>query len=219
MEKYRIGVIRVLTTQDPQILHAHGDLLERYFPQFQIETRCIPDQPYGIYDEVTFQVALPKIIKLALEWAPYLDGLIVSCAGDPGVDELRKLLAIPVVGAGTATAAYSLTLGERVGIIGIEENSPAKYDRILGSRSVGYIRPEGVRNTLDLLTEEGREAVLHACRRLRGQGAEAIALACTGMSTAGIVPFLQKEVAIPVADPVIAEGIMMLGQCVHKRAN
>ena len=47
MDSYRIGVIRVLTTEDPELLNLHGRLLERYFPMFRVESRCIPDQYEG----------------------------------------------------------------------------------------------------------------------------------------------------------------------------
>lgn len=45
MKKYRVGLIRVLTTDDTQLMQMHGALIEQYFPMLQVESRCIPDQP------------------------------------------------------------------------------------------------------------------------------------------------------------------------------
>ncbi|MCG8500940.1 MAG: aspartate/glutamate racemase family protein [Firmicutes bacterium] len=214
MNKYKIGVLRVLTTDDQKALNLHGRLLEKYFPQFRTETRCIPEQYDGIYDEQTLKLAEPKIIRLATAWAGSIDGLIISCAGDPAVAQLKKMLSIPVTGAGTATAAYSLNFGDKIGIIGIEEKAPANYNCILGDKAVNYIRPEGVNTTKDLQTRQGQQAVIKAGMQLKEQGAQAIALACTGMSTAGIAALLQEKISIPVVDPVLAEGIVMLGKVV-----
>ena len=45
MKTYKVGLIRVLTTEDEELLQLHGKLIESYFPMFQVVSRCIPDQP------------------------------------------------------------------------------------------------------------------------------------------------------------------------------
>ena len=52
--------------------------------------------------------------------------------------------------------------------------------------------------------------------RLKGYGAGAIALACTGMSTAGVAKPLAKKTGLPVIDPVTAEGLMAYYECLSK---
>ena len=64
MRKYKVGLIRVLTTSDPELLTLHGKLLEKYFPFFEVESRCIPNQPEGIHDEETMVVGVPKVIAM-----------------------------------------------------------------------------------------------------------------------------------------------------------
>ena len=56
MKTYKVGLIRVLTTEDEELLQLHGKLIESYFPMFQVVSRCIPDQPEGIHDDETFAV-------------------------------------------------------------------------------------------------------------------------------------------------------------------
>ena len=58
MKKYRVGLIRVLTTDDPQLKQMHGALIEQYFPMLQVESRCIPDQPEGIHDDQTMAIIM-----------------------------------------------------------------------------------------------------------------------------------------------------------------
>ena len=61
MKKYRVGLIRVLTTDDTQLMQMHGALIEQYFPMLQVESRCIPDQPEGIHDDQTMALGLSLI--------------------------------------------------------------------------------------------------------------------------------------------------------------
>ncbi len=214
MNMFRIGVLRVLTTNEEKELELHGRLLEKYFPFFKTESRCIPGQYDGIYNEETLTRAVPKIIELSKDWSGHLDGLIVSCAGDPAIKELKEVLTIPVTGAGMATASYSLNLGCKIGIIGIEDSPPANYIEILGDKIVEYIKPDGVRTSNDLQTSRGKESILAAGERIKKMGADAIALACTGLSTAGAASLLRNSLGMPVADPVLAEGLAMYGLCV-----
>jgi Asp/Glu/hydantoin racemase len=206
--KTRIGLIRVLTTEDEKLLNAHGRLLEGYFTELQVESRCIDDQPKGIYDEESSALALPKILRLAEEMEREgVKAIIVSCADDPGVQELRKIVTIPVVGAGSSCASVALSCGGKIGTLGIRERAPRIMRDILGDHLVVETRPEGVKTTLDLLRGEGRKNALSAAEHLRKTGAEVIALACTGYTTIGIARDLEGAVGIPVIDPVEATGL------------
>lgn len=68
MIKKRIGLIRVLTTLKEELLNLHGDLVMKYYPGFQVVSRCIPDQPEGIHDYETERTAVPKVLALARRW-------------------------------------------------------------------------------------------------------------------------------------------------------
>ena len=63
MKTYKVGLIRVLTTEEEELLQLHGKLIESYFPMFQVVSRCIPDQPEGIHDDETFAVGVPKVVN------------------------------------------------------------------------------------------------------------------------------------------------------------
>lgn len=206
--KTRVGLIRVLTTNDENLLGAHGRLLESRFPELKVESRCIDDQQKGIYDEETCAIALPKILKLGEEMEQErVKAIIVSCADDPGVEELRNIVKIPVVGAGSSSACLALSCGGRVGTLGIREGAPRVMKDILGKHLVAETRPEGVKTTLDLMTGEGKKNALSAAEYLRKTGAEVIALACTGYATIGIARDLERAAGIPVIDAVEAVGL------------
>jgi allantoin racemase len=210
MKTVKIGLIRVLTISDDNTLNAHAKLLQSSFRHFAIETKCIADQPEGIHDAETEAIAVPKILQLAKEFEKKgKDVVFVSCAADPGVEEARKLLKIPVVGAGSACALLALSLGSRIGVLGITEDVPEAMVRILGDRLVYSGKPEGVNTTVDLLSERGREEVLKAATLLKNKRCDTIALACTGMSTIGAYVDIRDIGGIRVVDPVLAAGTLM----------
>ena len=206
--KAKIGLIRVLTTKDEEVLLSHGRLLESRFPEFKVESRCIEDQPKGIYDEETCAIAIPKILNLGREMEQQgVKAIIVSCADDPGVEDLRKVVAIPVIGAGSSSACLALSLGSRVGTLGITESTPLVMQGVLGNRLVAQARPKGVETTLDLMTDDGKKNAIDAVEYLRKSGADIVALACTGYSTIGIARELERAAGLPVIDAVLAAGL------------
>jgi len=203
------GIVRVLTTDDPALLGAHGRLIEA---RFGVTTRtlCIPDQPTGIYDVESERLAVPKIIQIGKVLAA--DGasaIVISCAADPAVTELRRELTIPVIGPGSSAAALAVGLADRVGVLNLTEGAPGPVRRILGDRCIGEDSPEGVRNSLDLLTDWGREATLRAAKQLADAGAGALVLACTGYATIGMADELRRRLGVLAVDPVIAAGLMV----------
>ena len=206
MKKAPVGVIRVLTTDNSRLLGMHGTLIMEYFPGLEAHSACIPNQPEGIHDETTEAEAVPKVLDLARNMERGgMKAVIISCAGDPAVEAAAKELRVPVIGAGRAVAAMARVLDRPVGVLGITPPPQAVLD-VLGSLFAGGLIPQGVASTLDLLRPEGMEATLEAGRALQRQGAKALALACTGMSTIGAASALRGALGIPVIDPVRAEA-------------
>lgn len=64
-KKFKVGLIRVLTTENKDILLAHEKLLNQYFPMLTVETKCIPDQYEGIHSPELCMLAIPKIVETA----------------------------------------------------------------------------------------------------------------------------------------------------------
>jgi Asp/Glu/hydantoin racemase len=205
--KKRLGLIRVLTTTDQRLLNRHGDLIMGWYPDFEVVSECIPDQSEGIHDDETEAMALPKVLGLARKMEKDgVRGIIVSCAGDPGVVSAGRELSIPVIGAGRAAACMARALEKPVGVLGITREVPKVIRDVLGSCFLAGMVPEGVASTLDLLKETGMEAAVEAGRELKVRGAGVILLACTGLSTIGADAKLREALGIPVIDPVRAEA-------------
>lgn len=201
-----IGLIRVVSGLTDAQLRTHADTIAHLVPD-EIVTRAIPDQPSGIHDDATFARAVPKIVEAGQRLVA--DGarlVIVSCAADPGVPELRALVDVPVVGAGSAGAAVALASAERVGVLGITPDVPACVRLVLGDRIVADRVPEGVTSTIDLMAAGGRERALAAAQEMKDAGARTILFACTGLTTIGLARDVTERTGLPVVDAVLAAG-------------
>ena len=119
----KMGLIRVLSTDDPELLNRHGRLLREFIgdPELTVVSRCIQGHPEGLWNSEEEQKALPKIVRLGqeMEGQDEVAALLVSCVADPGVPELREAVDVPVIGAGSASAAMALALGRSVGALSI----------------------------------------------------------------------------------------------------
>lgn len=206
MKKFRIGLIRVLTSDDQDFVDTHGRFIEERFPGLEVESLCIPDQWEGIHSPELAEIAIPKILETAKKFRD-IDMILVSCADDPGVEELREAFpGIPVTGGGETTAALASKYPGKVGLLGIVDYPPRAYPRVLAGRFV-LEKPEDVDSTLDLMTPEGRASCLKSGQALKDAGVSVIALGCTGLTTIGLTKELEDALGIPVIDPVLAQGV------------
>ena len=214
-KKFKIGLIRVLTTEDQEVLQAHGKQIMEYFPTLEVETKCIPDQYEGIHSPKLCQIAIPKIVETAKTFHD-VDMIIVSCADDPGVAEIREAIpGMPVTGGGETTVSLALKYGDKIGVLGITDYAPQAYVRMIPDKMI-LGKPEGVNSTLDLMTPEGKKSVLAMGQQLKAQGAQVIALACTGLATIGVARDLEEATGLPVIDPVLAEGLFAYFESLRK---
>lgn len=208
MKFFNIGLIRVLTTDDKDLLNLHGKILQNNFP-FKIESKCIPDQNTGVYSEETHLKAVPKVIALAIEMEKEgKDGIIISCVADPGVEEAKQILGIPVVGAGAAVSSIALGFSQKVGVLNLMESTPKVMKQVLSKYLIAE-ETVSAKNTLTLMTTEGVENILKSSLKLKQSGVEVIVLACTGMSTINAASKIKNKLDVYVVDPVIAEGMIM----------
>lgn len=201
-----LGIIRVLTHQDQNFVEEHGRLIHQQYGLDSI-SRCIPDQPKGIFDDASEAIAVPKIIALGQQFqAEGCDAIFLSCAADPGLEALRKTVTIPVISAGSASASIAAMLQRPVAVMGIGAEAPRPFKALLGE-SVIYARPEGVLNTTDLLSSQGRQSALACADELYRQGIEVIAFSCTGFSTIGLADVINQQLGQIAVDAVRAAGL------------
>ncbi|MFI9629452.1 aspartate/glutamate racemase family protein [Streptomyces sp. NPDC052042] len=172
------------------------------------------------YDEA---LAGPGILQRVEEAAAEgVDGVFITCFGDPGVHAAREIIDAPVVGGFEPAMLTALSLGETVGIVTVLPNVLPML-RSLGRRygiegRIGAIRVvdlpvlglEDRQVLLDRLFEQASDAVA------KGE-ADVIVLGCTGML--GVAAELRDRLAaaghaVPVVDPTGA-AVTWLESCVR----
>lgn len=208
MNKFKIGIIRVISTEDDYIKYCHQKLIEKYLPMFNIKTECISDQPEGIHNLETKKKAVPKIIKLGIKISKEVDGIIISCAEDPSIRELNNKIDIPVVGPGRSAAVNALNFGDKVVAISLSAQIPSVYKEVLGKKLVKVISVSNINKSMDLTDKDSIEKIIKVVKDYK-KAYDVITLACTGMSTINLPKILNKEFKIPIIDPVKSAGFSM----------
>ena len=157
-------------------------------------------------------VVTPELIRLApLAQQRGFDALIIGCYSDPGIDALRELLTIPVIGPGAASLHLAAQLGTRIGVLtptgrglgrlAARLRAPGLGPLLASSRAVGLSVMELARQTpgaLDKAAGAARVAVVE-------DGADVLVLGCMSMAfLPGVCEALSERVGVPVVNPVIA---------------
>lgn len=203
-----LGIIRVLTTSDENVLEEHGKQMNEYL-NINSDTFCIPDQWNGIYDVESERKALPKIVKLVkeMEESNKYSALTISCAADPALNQCRDNVTLPIIGAGSAGAYAASMIGNQIGVIGITEEVPENIGNILKTKFHSYRHEPSVRKTVDLFSEYSQAKLLNIVKSQVEKGADTILFACTGFSTIKLKKYIFNYLNVPVIDLVEAQAI------------
>ena len=171
----------------------------------------------GYYDEV---FAVPPMIEALKPIADQVDGVVVGCFDDTGVDALRCMLNVPVVGICQAAMQAAAVIANRFSIVTtLPVSVPALEHLVLRygfERMCGRVRAADI-PVLDLEenTDQATELIAGELERaLADDGAEAIILGCAGMVE--LSSSLTKRYGIPVIEGVgaavkLVEGLATLG--------
>src|SRR5699024_7986328 len=122
--------------------------------------------------------AIPKIIKLAknMEEEDRVSAIIISCAADPGINEVRDVVSIPVVGAGECGALVAKSISNKIGVLKITDEIPDSMKSILHNDTPS-VKPQNVQNVNDLYNPDHLNNSIAAVNQLLNQGVEVILFA------------------------------------------
>jgi allantoin racemase len=187
--------------------------------------------PAAIESSHDVGLVVPELIRLApLAQKRNMDAVIIGCYSDPGLDALREMLAIPVIGPGAASLHLAGQLGTRISVL-----TPAGrgYGRVAARlRSLG-IAPllasvRGIGLSVMDLARQNPEALDRAADAARAaveqDGADVLVLGCMSMAfLPGLCEALAERVGAPVVNPVLAalktaEAVVALKLSHSKRA-
>ena len=190
-------------------LKRRENLLREYAaPHTEVGIDDVPEGPASIESMYEEYLSIPATVRRAVELeAEGWDALILGCYGDPGLDALRELLSIPVVGPGEATALVAASLGHRFSIITITESVISGTERQIRNVGVGEklasVRVVGIpvlelhrhrERAIQATLEQGRKAI-------QEDRADTLILGCMSMGFLEIAEAVAPELGVPVLNP------------------
>lgn len=186
-------------------------LRARAAPGVEVEVWSLADGPPSIESAWEAALVVPELTQAVRRAeGEGFDAVIVGCFSDPGLDALRELVEIPVVGPGSSAVHLAAQLGTRFSVIaplGGGEGRLAARLRALGlADKFASVRGIGL-SVLDLARD--REAVLERVTEVartaaREDGADVFVLGCMSMGFVGVADDVQKRLDLPVVNPVVA---------------
>jgi len=135
------------------------------------------------------------------------NAIIINCFGDPGLDEARKMVRIPVVGAGEASFLNVKEAKKRFTVITTVQEAVARVRRNAHKHGaepfLASIRPLNMHVPELVQKQRLRKALLNEGKKaLKEDHVDIIVLGCTAM--AGNAEWLSKKLDVPVIDPTKA---------------
>ena len=157
-------------------------------------------------------LVVPELIRLgpAAEKRGY-GAIIIGCYSDPGLDALREMLTIPVVGPGAASLHLAAQIGTRIAVltptgrgfgrVAARLRAMALAELLVSVRGIGL-------SVMDLAQQKPGaldKAASAASVAVEQDGADVLVLGCMSLAfLPGICEELGSRVGVPIVNPVMA---------------
>ncbi len=178
----------------------------------RIECVSLSDGPFGIESQADIEAVTLPLRKMVSE-SRNVDAFVIACYSDPGLHVCREASEKPVFGIQECGVLTAMSLGDRFGVIALQESSIRRHLRYL--RQMGVMERLAGERAASLSVREsvsGKgtfEKLLKAAKRLRDSDqADTIILGCAGMATHRAK--LELVIGIPVIAPVQAAVSMAM---------
>jgi allantoin racemase len=179
-------------------------------PGTSVHAKWIESQPnfssYKVFSFVDLAICTVGAIKIAWQNRKDYDGIVVAGFSDVGVDAMKEILEIPVLGIAEASYHLAALLGHRFSVLtGTAKWTPPKHDYVkaLGVEGkVASFRSYTEWETNDSFEELKQRLVTVAKACVQQDGAEVMILG--GGPLVGYGKLIEAELGIPVIDPTLA---------------
>ena len=178
----------------------------------RIECVSLSDGPFGIESQADIEAVTLPLRKMVSE-SSNVDAFVIACYSDPGLHVCREASEKPVFGIQECGVLTAMSLGDRFGVIALQESSIRRHLRYL--RQMGVMERLAGERAASLSVREsvsGKgtfEKLLKAAKQLRDSDqADTIILGCAGMAAHRAK--LELIIGIPVIAPVQAAVSMAM---------
>lgn len=192
-----------------EIERRQGILRKWAFPGTFVDVVAVPSGPATIESMYEKYLSVPATAKCVLEAeAQGFDAAIVGCFGDPGLDALRELSDMLVVGPASLSIAAAATLCHRFSIVTVVPGIVADKRRL--AWEAGALDKLASVKAVDIPVIEVNKDPEGATRKMisvcaevvKEDGAEAVVLGCMSMGFLDVAEKIAAEVGVPVLNPV-----------------
>ncbi|MEA2524117.1 MAG: allantoin racemase [Thermomicrobiales bacterium] len=176
-------------------------------PGVTVEARLPEKGPASIESMWEEYLSVPPLMELAVELEREgFDAIVPGCFGDPGLDGVRELVNIPVVGPGASSMLVAANLGHRFAVVTVLESVVRPLENLATLTGVApklaAVRQIGV-PVLEL--NRDREATFAQLVKVSRQTIEAdradvLVLGCGTLSFRAAE--LQEILGVPVINPL-----------------
>ena len=157
------------------------------------------------YDEA---LSVPGVLAEIISGeAAGVDGYVIACFGDPGLEAAREVARGPVAGIAEAAMRAASYLGRGFSVVTTLDRSRGRTWDLAGHYGAGRfcrgVHACGI-PVLDLETDpEATKKIVSACRvAIEEDGSDAVILGCAGMTD--LCAVISAEIGVPVVDGVQA---------------
>lgn len=184
-------------------------------PGTKAHGKCIEDRAdfsaYKVFSYIDLAICAYESIKIAWQNRNDYDGIVVAGFSDVGVDAMKEMIEIPILGIAEASYHLAALLGHRFSVLtGTVKWTPPKHDYVkaLGVEGkVASFRSYTEWDTNDSFDDMKQRLIEVSKKCIEEDGAEVIILG--GGPLVGYGKLVEKELGIPVIDPTLAGFKMM----------
>ncbi len=188
-----------------------------------VTSECGPPSIESHYDEAMSVPGLLRAIERGEQQG--VDGYVIACFGDPGLDAAREIARGPVIGIAEAAMHAASHLGRGFSVVTTLARTLGRAADLAGHYGMQRFC-RGIHAceiaVLDLDTDpDARKIITEACRdAVESDGSDVVVLGCAGM--ADMCAPISAELGVPVVDGVTAatltvQSLVAMGLGTSKR--
>jgi allantoin racemase len=177
--------------------------------------------PHTIEGALDAALGIAGMLEVVAAYPRHFDAVVVACFGDPGVDALRMLVQVPVIGIGAASFLQAAWIAPRFAIVTPAVGTPERYAAVTTALGLSRQFLGTYQTQLSVADFELEDPVVldtlafHAQQAVK-DGAECLLFGCAGI--ADQIHDLEERAGV-LCIPSVAAGVSQAMACLrHRRA-
>jgi allantoin racemase len=155
--------------------------------QARVVTLSSQQGPYTIEGALDAALGVAGMLEVVALYSEPFDALVVACFGDPGVDALRLVVRVPVLGIGAASFTQAAFVSQRFAIVTPSIGTPQRYAAVAAAMGLTQQFLGTYQTQLSVADFESDDPhvidtlSLHAQQAVK-DGAECLLFGCAGIA-------------------------------------